>query len=88
MKINVDLLCRKSTGQLVGFTELGNINDELRLFESRVKSEEYRQDFATHVIVYMAHVIFTNVTHFDFLDFHVPWKPSLLLKKLDCKHGY
>ena len=63
MKIKADLVYRKSTGQLVGYTELGNINDELRLFESKVKSEEYRQDFATHVIVYMVRGIFTNLVY-------------------------
>lgn len=41
MKIKADLVYRKSTEQLVGYTELGNINDELKLFESKVKSEEY-----------------------------------------------
>ena len=63
MKIKADLVYRKSTGQLAGYTDLGNINDELRLFESRVQSEEYCQDFATHVIVYMVHDIFTNLVY-------------------------
>ena len=63
MKINADLLYRKSTGQLVRYTDLGNVNDELRLFESRVQSEEYCQDFATHVIVYMVHGILTNLVY-------------------------
>ena len=62
-KRKADLVYRKSTGQLVGYTELGNINDELRLFESKVKNEEYRQDFATHVIVYMVRGIFTNLVY-------------------------
>ena len=44
MKIKADLAYRKSAGQLAGYTHLGNINDELRLFESRVQSEEYCQD--------------------------------------------
>ena len=63
MKIKADLVHRKSTGQLVDYTELGNIKDELRLFESKVKSEEYSQDFATHVIVYMVRGIFTNLVY-------------------------
>ena len=63
MKIKADLVYRKSTGQLVGYTKLGNINDEPRLFESKVKSEEYRQDFATHVIVCMVPGIFTNLVY-------------------------
>ena len=54
---------RKSTGELVGYTELGNINDELRLFESKVESEEYHQDFETQVIAYMVPGIFTNLVY-------------------------
>lgn len=61
MKIKADLVYRKSTGELVGYTELGNINDELRLFESKVESEEYHQDFETQVITYMVPGIFTNL---------------------------
>ena len=63
MKIKADLVYRKSTGQLVGYTKLGNINDEPRLFESKVKSEEYHQDFATHVIACMVRGIFTNLVY-------------------------
>ena len=63
MKKKADLVYRKSTGRLVGYTDLGNVNDELRLFESRVQSEEYRQGFATHVIVYMVRGIFRNLVY-------------------------
>ena len=63
MKIKADLVYRKSAGKLVGYTELGHISYELRLFESRVKSGEYRQDFASQMIVYMVRGIFTNLVN-------------------------
>lgn len=97
VKIKADLVYRKSTGQLVGHTELGNINDELRLFESRVKSEEYHQDFATHVILYMVHGIFTNLRYpfgfFASLGFMAAQlfpctMEAALLKVLGSKYGY
>ena len=63
MKIKADLVYRKSAGKLVGYTELGHISYELRLFESRFKSGEYRQDFASQMIVYMVRGIFTNLVN-------------------------
>ena len=90
MKKKADLVYRKSTERLVGYTDLGNVNDELRLFESRVQSEEYRQGFATHVIVYMVRGIFRNLVYsfgfFVSLGFMatqlLPW---YMEKKFSCQ---
>ena len=60
MKIKSDLVCRKSTRQLIGFTELGEINYEIRDFESRVNGDDVRKDFSTHVLVYMVRRISSN----------------------------
>ena len=37
MKIKSDLVYRRSTGQLVGFTVLGSLNDEFKIFERNIK---------------------------------------------------
>jgi len=63
MQIKSDLVYRKSTGQLIGFTELGEVNDEIRQFEENLNSENLRTDFATHVLVYMARGIFSRLCY-------------------------
>ena len=40
MKIESDLVYRRSTGQLVGFIELGSLNDEFKIFERYIKEED------------------------------------------------
>jgi len=63
MRIKSDLVYRKSTGQLIGFTELGDTNDELRIFERGFESDELRDDFATYVLVYMVRGVFTSLCY-------------------------
>ena len=55
MKIKSDLIYRKSTGQLIGFTELGEMNEEFKLFEKKFeeKSTDTDRQFATYVLVFM-----------------------------------
>ena len=58
---------------MVGFTEMGDLNEEFRSFKERVENrsesedvnddEEFNRSFATHVIVYMARGIFTNLAY-------------------------
>ena len=53
----------KSSGTLIGFTELGDINDEIRDFESSLNGDDFRKDFATHVLVYIARGLFSNLCY-------------------------
>ena len=69
MQIKSDLVYRKSTGEMVGFTDMGNINEEFRIFQTEAESLidggevefSYKREFATHVIVYMVRGIFTKL---------------------------
>lgn len=71
MQIKSDLVYRKSTGQMIGFTDMGDINEEFRLFQSEVETSEssnelnfsYKREFATHVVVYMVRGIFSNLCY-------------------------
>jgi len=63
MRIKSDLVFRQSTGQLVGFTDLGDINNELRSFDAQVSEDENRTDFATYILVYMVRGIFSNLIY-------------------------
>ena len=40
MRIKSDLVFQKSTGQIVGFTEMGDINEEFRDFEESFEKNE------------------------------------------------
>ena len=64
MKIKSDLVFRKSTGQLVGFTEMGNTNEEFRQFQSYFEEESASErDFATYVIVFMVRGIMSDLIY-------------------------
>ena len=66
MQIKSDLVYRKSTGQMIGFTDMGDINEEFRIFQNNIENSEEKsilRDFATHVIVYMARGIFTDLQY-------------------------
>ena len=62
MKIKSGLVYNKSSGKLIGFTELGNINEELNEFE-RIVDGKKPKEFATHVICFMARGL---IKHFNY----------------------
>ena len=43
MRIKSNLVYSQSTGRLVGYTEMGSINDKLRRFQGIVGSKTFRQ---------------------------------------------
>ena len=61
MKIKSGLVLSRATGKLIGFTEIGDINDELLEFERKFSGKE--RDLATHILAFMARGIFS---HFNF----------------------
>ena len=67
MRIKSNLVYSKSTGRLVGFTEMGNINDEFRKFQDTVESKNsgnnIEREFASYVLVYMVRGIFSNLCY-------------------------
>ena len=70
MKVKSDLVYKKSTGQLVGFTQLGSFEDQLRTFEDSVQSEtEATKGIAHHVLVFQVRALFW---HFSYPLAHFP----------------
>ena len=51
MKIKSGLAYSSSTGRLLGFVDVGNINNEFRAFERHLKNED--DELATHAFMIM-----------------------------------
>ena len=62
MKVKSNLVYSSSTGKLIGFVELGSINDEIHNLEKSCSDEENKEnDIATHILAFMVRGIFTNL---------------------------
>ena len=95
MKIKSGLAYSKTTGQIVGFTDLGEINDEIDFFSRCVEGEDRERDIASHVIVFMARGICSNlhypIGHFASVGFDsqqlVPcvWEAVKILEAIGLK---
>lgn len=64
MKISSDLVYDKTTGNLVGFVDLGDTQSKLRAFESNLnKKNEPEHNVAKHMLVFMVRGLFYNFTY-------------------------
>ena len=65
MKIKADLVFNRATGKLVGFTEMGSINEEINMFQARCNGEKGSddRDFARYINMFMVRGIFTNLSY-------------------------
>lgn len=64
MQIKSNLVYQRSTGKLVGLIELGDLNDELQLFQASVeKADAIDRDLASHALVFMVRGIFTSLIY-------------------------
>ena len=67
MKIKFNLVYSRTSGKMVGFTEMGNINDEFKTFQEKLEREQSAEkldrELASHVIVYMVRGIFSNLSY-------------------------
>ena len=63
MKIESDLVYSKSSGKLVGFTERGDINEELNQFERTVSGEVVPKRLATQVLCIMARGLVKHINY-------------------------
>ena len=78
MQIKSNLVYKRSTGKLIGFTAMGDVSEEFRkkFFSKYVKhdvhdtqvassdsAKKYQRNIATHVIVYMVWGLFTNLCY-------------------------
>ena len=65
IKIKSGLVFKRSTGKLVGFTEMGEINEEIREFQSSCDDENSKAErpFASYVNVFMVRGICSNLCY-------------------------
>ena len=67
MYIKEDLVFKKHTGELIGFTNLGDINMHLHRFEQRIKSQssdfQSIDDIAKSMLVVMVRGLFSNLNY-------------------------
>eukprot|EP00111_Clytia_hemisphaerica_P004585 TCONS_00013167-protein len=64
MKIKADLIYSRSTGKLVGFTDMGNVNEEIRKLQDKCNEKEpHQRELTRYVNVYMARGIFTKLKY-------------------------
>ena len=56
MKIKWGLVFSQATGKLIGFSEIGDNNEELLEFERKISGKE--RDLATHILAFMARTYF------------------------------
>lgn len=67
MQIKSDLVYQKSSGKLIGFTAMGELNDEFQELNSYLESEndqfEVNRPVSNHVLVLLVRGIFTSLTY-------------------------
>ena len=64
MKIKSGLVYKRSSGKLIGFTEMGELNEELREFNSLCESsDETEREFASYVNVFMVRGISSRLCY-------------------------
>ncbi|XP_066926644.1 uncharacterized protein [Clytia hemisphaerica] len=95
MKISAGLVYNKHTGRIVGFTDLGEINNELKDFEVSVNEESTVRPTATHVLTLMVRGIdfrlnypiayFAGAGVKAYELYHIVWEAIRILEFLDFK---
>lgn len=56
------------TGSLIGFSDIGDINSHLQMFERSVSGDEVQEPLASHMLVMMVQGIFSNL-EFPYVQF-------------------
>lgn len=95
MKVKSGLVFCKTTGKLVGFSELGDVNELTAQFEQQIDSEEndYSKPLAKYAIVFMVRGIFSSLCfpfgHFASEGFtsdqiyHCAWEAVKILESIN-----
>lgn len=68
VKIKGDLVFSKSTGQIIGFVDIGDFNNKLSDFEKKCEGKGEDPEVATHVLVLMVRGLFSKLA-FPFAHF-------------------
>jgi hypothetical protein len=53
----------KPDGSIVGFVDIGDINNSIKLLEAKVKEKEMEEEVADHVLTVMARGLFINLKY-------------------------
>ena len=82
VKIKGDLVFSKSTGQIIGFVDIGDFNNKLSDFEKKCEGKGEDPEVATHVLVLMVRGLFSKLA-FPFAHFACQgFRTDLLLTSL------
>lgn len=63
MKIKSGLVYNRHSGKIVGFSVIGDINNELFEFQQRVENKIDTKPIATHVLTFMVRGLCTSLTY-------------------------
>lgn len=63
MKVREGLVFDISTGNIIGYTDTGNINDRLKKFEAQLNGKSESHDVATHMLAVCIRGIFINLDY-------------------------
>ena len=96
MYIREDLVYNKHTGKMIGFTDLGNINNHLLLFERMINEEQVTaKPLAKSILAIMVKGLFTSLkfpyAHFPCVNisgdmlFDPFWKAVYRLERMGFK---
>ena len=67
LKIKSSLVYSITLGEIIGFTEMGNKNDEFKIFHKKLEREQspdkLDRELASHVVVFMVRGFFSNLSY-------------------------
>ena len=61
MKVHEGLVFKKD-GSLVGFVDIGDINNSMKAYEATISGNEKQEVIADHILTVMVRGIFLNIT--------------------------
>ncbi|XP_066910451.1 uncharacterized protein [Clytia hemisphaerica] len=95
MKIKSGIVYSKNSGKIVGFCDLGDINNEITCFDRRVTNQDEHPPIATHVLTLMVRAInfhlnypvayFAGAGVKGYELYHIIWEAIRILEFLDFK---
>ena len=63
IKIKLGLVYSKRTGSIVGFCDMGNMNNELEDFKNLIENKEEDKSISTYVLTFMVKGFFTSLAY-------------------------
>ena len=63
IKIKSGLVYSKQTGSIVGFCNMGDMNNELENFKNQIENKEEDKSISTYVLAFMVRGVFTSLAY-------------------------